>query len=60
MVFPRFSLSGTGTHNLIPWLAAVDQVCQQNGILGAREPASCHLPGALLDFDALVVLIDRL
>lgn len=48
------------TYNFIPGLAAVNQVSKQNGILWARESASCHLPRTLLDFDALVVLIDCL
>lgn len=48
------------THNLIPWLAAVDQIGKEDGILGAGQPASSYLAGALLDFDALIVLIDRL
>jgi len=48
------------THNLIPWLAAVNQIGEENGILGAGQPASSYLPRALLDFDALIVLIDCL
>lgn len=48
------------TYNLIPWLAAVNQISKENGILGAGQPASSYLPRALLDFDALIVLIDCL
>lgn len=48
------------TYNLIPWLAAVNQISKENGILGAGQPTSSHLARALLDFDALIVLIDSL
>lgn len=48
------------THYLVSWLAAVHQISKENGVLGAGQPASRHLAGALLDADPLVVLIDGL
>lgn len=50
----------TVTHNLVPWLAAVHQISEENGILGTGQSASRHLAGTLLDADTLVVLIDGL
>lgn len=47
-------------HNFISGLAAVHQVSQQDGILGAWEAAGGNLAGAFLDGDSLVVLVDRL
>lgn len=47
-------------HNFISRLAAVHQVGQQDGVLGAGEAAGGHLPGTFLNRDSLVVLVDCL
>lgn len=56
----KLEVTPSFTHNLIPRFAAVHQICEEDGIFGARQPSSCHLSWALLDSDALVVLIDCL
>lgn len=57
---PTPAPSALGTHNLVPRLAAVHQVCEEDGVLGAGQPARCHFARTLLDSDALVVLVDGL
>ena len=47
-------------HNFVSWSAGIDKIREEDGILGAREPAGCHLAGALLDGDPLVVLVESL
>lgn len=58
IVSSRFERSWT--HDLVSRLAAVHQVGQQDGVLGARQAARRHLPRTLLDGDPLVVLVHRL
>lgn len=53
-------LGPPATHYLVSRLAAVHQVREEDGILGAGQPAGRHLARTLLNSDALVVLVDGL
>ncbi len=47
-------------HHFVSWPARVDQVSEEDGILGARETTSCYFTRTLLDSDPLVVLVQCL
>ena len=47
-------------HHIIPRLASVHEICQQDGILGARKATGGHSSRALLHCDSLVVPVHRL
>ena len=47
-------------YNLIARLAGVNEVIEQDGVLGPWQSASWHLARTLLQRDSLVVLVERL
>ena len=59
---PLSSLSAPlpSPHHIIPRLASVHEICQQDGILGARKATGGHSSRALLHCDSLVVPVHRL
>ena len=47
-------------HYLVSRPADVDEVGEEDGVLGARQSTGGHLTGTLLYGDPLVVLVERL